>query len=101
MTLTNQLILSNFHRDVVKVTNWSRNLRQTARKRAKKSGSDDDDDDSFHPPGTYSAFASRSGTPSVGSSSSSMELDADDDIQHPHSDIGSDDEFQEALPPSP
>jgi hypothetical protein len=30
-----------------------------------------------------------------------MELDADDDIHHPHSDIGSDDEFQEALTPSP
>jgi hypothetical protein len=30
--------------DVGKVTNWFRNLRQTARKRAKRQGIDDDDD---------------------------------------------------------
>jgi len=28
-------------------------------------------------------------------------MDADDDVQHPHSDIGSEDEFQEAVTPSP
>lgn len=90
-----------FHRDVGKVTNWFRNLRQTARKRARKTGSDDDDDDyeSFHSRGTYSAFASRSGTPSFESESESMEMDADDDVHHPHSDIGSEDEFQEAVTP--
>ncbi|KAF8807943.1 homeobox-domain-containing protein [Phlegmacium glaucopus] len=90
--------------DVGKVTNWFRNLRQTARKRAKRSGSgdDDDDDDSFHSRGTYSAFASRSGTPSLESSSSSMEMDTNDvhHVHHPHSDIGSEDEFQEAVTPS-
>lgn len=26
-----------------------------------------------------------------------MEMDADDDVHHPHSDIGSEDEFQEAV----
>lgn len=100
--LTSRLIFFQcFHRDVGKVTNWFRNLRQTVRKRAKKSGSDDDDeDDSFHP-GGYSTFASRSGTPSVESSSSSMEMDVDNDHHHPHSDIGSEDEFQEAVTPSP
>jgi len=87
--------------NVGKVTNWFRNLRQTARKRAKKcgSGDDDDEDDDFHATGTYSAFGSRSGTPSVESSSSSMEMDADDDVHHPHSDIGSEDEYQEAVTP--
>ncbi|KAF8167423.1 hypothetical protein B0H34DRAFT_681811 [Crassisporium funariophilum] len=94
--------------DVGKVTNWFRNLRQTARKRAKKGGSgEDDDDDSFHGRDPYSAFASRSGTPSLGSSSSSMnddsmDMDADDyDMHHAHSDIGSEDEYQEAVTPSP
>lgn len=75
-------------------------MRQTARKRAKKSGSgDDDDDDDTKDP--YSAFASRCETPSLESSSSSMEMDAADDVHHPHSDIGSDDECQEAVTPSP
>lgn len=101
--MTSQLIIpiECFHRDVGKVTNWFRNLRQTVRKRAKKSDSgddDDDDDDSYHP-GGYSTFASRSGTPSIESSSSSMDID--DDIHHTHSDIGSEDEFQEAVTPSP
>ena len=95
------LYLDSFHRNVGKVTNWFRNLRQTARKRAKKSGSgdDDDEDDNFPPTGTYSAFGSRSGTPSVESLSSYMEMDVDDDVHDPHSDIGSEDEFQEAVTP--
>ena len=85
------------------MTNWFRNLRQTVRKRAKKSDSgddDDDEDDNVHPEG-YSNFASRSGTPSAVSSSSSMEMDVDDDAHHPQSDMGSEDEFQEAVTPSP
>ncbi|KIM47568.1 hypothetical protein M413DRAFT_62953 [Hebeloma cylindrosporum] len=91
--------------DVGKVTNWFRNLRQTARKRAKRSGSgDDDDDDSFLARDPNSASASRFGTPTFGSSSSSineysMELD-DYDIHH-HSDNGSEDDYQEAVTPSP
>ncbi|PPQ71651.1 hypothetical protein CVT24_007842 [Panaeolus cyanescens] len=91
--------------EVGKVTNWFRNLRQTARKRAKKSGSGDDDDDAFTAGDIYSASVSRSGTPSLGSSSSSimdndepMDLDYD---QSNHSDMGSDDEDQEAVTPSP
>ncbi|KAF8203993.1 homeodomain transcription factor [Pholiota molesta] len=89
--------------DVGKVTNWFRNLRQMARKRAKKSGSgDDEDDDSFLGRDPYSASVSRFGTPSFGSSSSSMnddsmDMDADDyDV-----DNGSEDEYQEAVTPSP
>lgn len=85
------------------MTNWFRNLRQTARKRAKKAGSGDDDYDDFNP---YSASVSRSGTPSLRSSSSptdDMDLDAnyDDDEMHGHSDLGSEDEYQEAVTPSP
>ncbi|KAG5645355.1 hypothetical protein DXG03_006417 [Asterophora parasitica] len=90
--------------DVGKVTNWFRNLRQTARKRDKRSGSADYDDDyGFHNQ-PYSASASRSGSPSFRSysSSSSMELDGDDyDMHEIHSDIGSEDEFQEAVTPPP
>ncbi|KDR85651.1 hypothetical protein GALMADRAFT_234645 [Galerina marginata CBS 339.88] len=94
--------------DVGKVTNWFRNLRQTARKRAKKSGSgDDEEDDSFLGRDPYSASASRSGTPSFGSSSSSMnddsmDLDGDDfDMHLAHSDNGSEDDYQEAVTPEP
>ncbi|KAG6911360.1 hypothetical protein DXG01_001031 [Tephrocybe rancida] len=90
--------------DVSKVTNWFRNLRQTARKRDKRSGSaDDEDDDSFNG-AMFSASASRSGSPSFRSysSSSSMELDGDDyDMHGVNSDIGSEDEFQEAVTPPP
>jgi hypothetical protein len=95
-------------RDLGKVTNWFRNLRQTARKRAKK-GADDDDDSNVH-----SSPPSRSGTPSFRSSSSSptneqdeqMDLDDahDPPIGHNNdhlSDMGSDDEYQEAVTPSP
>lgn len=90
-------------RDVGKVTNWFRNLRQTARKRVKRPGSGDDDDyDSVH--NTYSTSVSRAGTPSLRSSSSasSMELDGYDyDMQGIHSDIGSEDECQEPVTPPP
>ncbi|KAG6879443.1 hypothetical protein C0992_002574 [Termitomyces sp. T32_za158] len=91
--------------DVGKVTNWFRNLRQTARKRDKRSSSaDDEDDDSFNSI-VPSACASRSGSPSFqsySSSSSMMELDNDDDMNGVHSDIeGSEDEYQEAVTPPP
>jgi Homeodomain len=97
-------------RDLGKVTNWFRNLRQTARKRAKKGADDDDDDDS----NVHSSPPSRSGTPSFRSSSSSPTNDQDDQMDlddahsaptgHNHgglSDMGSDDEYQEAVTPSP
>ncbi|KAH9486332.1 Homeobox protein 10 [Psilocybe cubensis] len=93
--------------DVGKVTNWFRNLRQTARKRAKKSGSgDDDDDDSYLGGDMYSASASRFGTPSFGSSSSSSvndySVDMDDFYMHnAHSDGSEEDDYQEAVTPSP
>ncbi|KAG5718697.1 Zinc finger homeobox protein 3 [Termitomyces sp. T112] len=89
--------------DVGKVTNWFRNLRQTARKRDKRSSSaDDDDDDSFNSV-VPSTSASRSGSPFFQSysSPSSMDLDNDDDMNGAHSDIGSEDEFQEAVTPPP
>ncbi|GLB35748.1 putative homeobox KN domain containing protein [Lyophyllum shimeji] len=90
--------------DVGKVTNWFRNLRQTARKRDKRSGSVDEDDDYSYNAHPYSTSASRSGTPSFRSysSSSSMELDGDDyDMHEAHSDVVSDEEFQEAVTPPP
>ncbi|KAF9531867.1 homeobox domain-containing protein [Crepidotus variabilis] len=94
--------------DVGKVTNWFRNLRQTARKRARKSGSGDEDDDGFHAQDPYSASASvsRSGTPSPGSSTSSLRgedsMDMDDFDTHPaHSADNSEDEYQEAVTPPP
>lgn len=85
-------------RDIGKVTNWFRNLRQTARKRAKKAGSGGDDDDvdfddhyqnDDDDDNIYSRSISRSGTPSLRSSSSSssgedhphpMDLDGDEDF---------------------
>ncbi|TFY82852.1 hypothetical protein EWM64_g1154 [Hericium alpestre] len=102
--------------DVAKVTNWFRNLRQTARKRAKKPG-DDGDTDSVQ---LNSASVSRGATPSFGSSSSGamedndMDTEVDDadaermdeeEDESPrravHSDAGSDDEYEEAVTPSP
>ncbi|RDB28863.1 Homeobox protein 10 [Hypsizygus marmoreus] len=90
--------------DIGKVTNWFRNLRQTARKRVKPSGSGDDYDYDISTHNSYSTLASRSGSPSFGSSSSSssMDLDEDDyDMHGIHSDIGSEDEYQEAVTPPP
>ncbi|ETW86848.1 hypothetical protein HETIRDRAFT_58809 [Heterobasidion irregulare TC 32-1] len=105
--------------DLTKVTNWFRNLRQTARKRTRKTG-DDGDTDSVQ---LDSASVSRAVTPSFTSSSSSAghehdhgmetEMDENDRISvpmeddayerldhtHVHSDIGSDDEYQEAVTP--
>ncbi|KAF9451394.1 homeobox-domain-containing protein, partial [Macrolepiota fuliginosa MF-IS2] len=92
--------------DVGKVTNWFRNLRQTARKRAKKSGSGDDEEYNHS---SISATVSRSGTPSLGSSSSSSSVHEeitdshaidDYEMQPAASDIGSDDDYQEVLTPS-
>ncbi|PBK76862.1 hypothetical protein ARMSODRAFT_969465 [Armillaria solidipes] len=89
--------------DLGKVTNWFRNLRQTSRRRAKKSGSGDDDDDYGFPYSSqlHSASVSRYGSPS---SSSDDAMDYDEE-PHPtvgHSDdIGSDEEIQEAVTPSP
>lgn len=71
----------------------------------KKSGSgDDEDDDSFLGRDPHSASESRFGTPTFGSSSSSINgysMDLDDyDVRH-HSDDGSEDDYQEAVTPSP
>jgi hypothetical protein len=86
------------------VTNWFRNLRQTARKRAKKMG--DDDFDSYSYGNDYLASGSRDGTPFHSSSSSSandgddlMDLDGDEDDGR--SDMGSEDDYEEAVTPSP
>lgn len=90
--------------DVGRITNWFRNLRQTARRRRKRTRSADDEDDDGSRRVTDSASASRSGTPSFRSSSSlsSMDLDGDDDYMHEtHSDVGSEDEYQEAVTPPP
>jgi len=93
--------------DVGKVTNWFRNLRQTARKRAQKSGAD-----AFTYGGHYDySSVSRTATPSLASHSSGssangndiydgMDVDQDDDYDV-HSDMGSEDEREEAVTPSP
>jgi len=95
-------------RDVGKVTNWFRNLRQTARRRAKKTGSgEDDDDDGFQVRDPYSASSSvsRSGTPSPGSpemsikDEDSMDLVDFDDHRYALSVDNSEDEYQEAVTP--
>ncbi|KAG6851353.1 hypothetical protein H0H93_005751 [Arthromyces matolae] len=90
--------------DVGKVTNWFRNLRQTSRKRDKQSSSADGDDDDFFNSAIHSTSVSRSGSPAFqsSSSSSSMDLENDGDYEmHEASDIGSEDEFQEAVTPPP
>ncbi|KAF5332550.1 hypothetical protein D9611_005085 [Ephemerocybe angulata] len=106
--------------DIGKVTNWFRNLRQTARKRnsrhhgAEQVGSGDDDDGDMHDQDDespqYSSAVSRSGsragTPSRSSSSSSSSLmmDGERDIHRmrrhvPHSNLPSDDEYPEVATP--
>jgi hypothetical protein len=93
------------------VTNWFRNLRQTARKRAKRVGLDDDgdrDDDSLAGHNFDFGSISRPETPSPHSSASSANGGGDDDMDvdeqyddDVHSDVGSEDEHQEAVTPSP
>ncbi|KAJ2918354.1 hypothetical protein MD484_g2063, partial [Candolleomyces efflorescens] len=112
--------------DVGKVTNWFRNLRQTARKRNNRhhgaeqstgSGDEDDgdmqdqDDDSPQYSTAVSRSASRAGTPSLSASSTSssssamgLDVERDHDIHRrrpavPHSSIPSDDEYPEAVTP--
>ncbi|KAF7972174.1 hypothetical protein HWV62_18748 [Athelia sp. TMB] len=87
--------------DVGKVTNWFRNLRQTARKRAQKTGPD-----AYGGHYDYSSL-SRTGTPSLHSHSSASSanelndgMDVDEDYDA-HSDAGSEDEHEEAVTPSP
>jgi hypothetical protein len=89
--------------DVSRVTNWFRNLRQTARKQTKRSGSvlDDDDDESFtqHP-----LSRSSSVSPPFHSSASSTSMDIEDndfELQGAQSDVGSEDDYQEAVTPPP
>jgi len=107
--------------DLAKVTNWFRNLRQTTRKRAQKP-SEEGDTESIQ---LESGSISRAVTPSAASSYSfsghdadhvpDPELDIDTDTEdagmitvnssgrkHMPSDAGTDDEeYQEALTPSP
>jgi hypothetical protein len=122
--------ISFFGRDLAKVTNWFRNLRQTTRKRALKPG-EDGDTESVQ---LGSGSVSRAVTPSVASSYSlniheadrmpDQEHDVDTDnedtgtipipirsgvttsgrkhVRVPPSDAGTDDEeYQEAVTPSP
>jgi hypothetical protein len=122
--LSQSLTCPLFDRDLAKVTNWFRNLRQTTRKRAQKP-SEEGDTESIQ---LESGFMSRAVTPSAASSYSVSAhdpdhvLDPEDDIdtdtedtgvitinnsrrkyiRMAPSDAGSDDEeYQEALTPSP
>jgi hypothetical protein len=85
--------------DLGKVTNWFRNLRQTTRRRAKKAGSgEDEDDDDDH-----DIYFSRSGSPSssAGTHEDSMIYDEKVPLHSGTvSDVGSDDEYEEAVTPS-
>jgi len=102
--------------DLGKVTNWFRNLRQTARKRAQKIGDGDGDDDSMYydsvpvsraasPSGHshYNIYAHSSSSSTNGDSDHDDPMDVDmDDHRHRrahHSDGGSDYDYQEAVTP--
>ncbi|KAJ3936163.1 MAG: homeodomain transcription factor [Lentinula lateritia] len=95
--------------DLGKVTNWFRNLRQTTRRRAKKSGSgeddyDDDDDDADYPDHDRDASISRYGSPSSSTWTNDDSVMYDEKVPIMHSgsvsDAGSDDEYEEAVTPS-
>lgn len=104
-------IIKQSCRDIGKVTNWFRNLRQSSRKHCKKLGygDDDDDDDAFQARDPYSASSSvsRSGSPLPASpvlyikDEDSMDLGGLDDHCHTFSVDNSEDEYQEAVTPPP
>ena len=98
-----------FNRDIGKVTNWFRNLRQTARKRALKAHDDEESMDYDE-----SAPVSRASTPLASTLSSYSSSSVDDDVErmdldvpqhhdrtNHHSDAGSEDEYEEAVTPPP
>lgn len=101
-------------RDIGKVTNWFRNLRQTARKRALKANNDDGDESMDY---DDSAPVSRASTPMFLSAYSSSSVSVDGDVEHmdldgpryygrtfhqqPHSDGGSEEDYEEAVTPPP
>jgi hypothetical protein len=99
------------HRELGKVTNWFRNLRQSARKREKKlgrrhsTGSDDDLDytdgygTGFYSP-SASASVSRSGTPSLERDEGRRGRRRPHLRLHP-SDESDEEDAQEAVTPSP
>ncbi|KAL5519161.1 hypothetical protein ACEPAH_844 [Sanghuangporus vaninii] len=100
--------------DIGKVTNWFRNLRQTARKRALKANNDDGDESMDY---DDSAPVSRASTPMFPSAYSSSSVSVDGDVEHmdldgpryygrtphhlPHSDGGSEEDYEEAVTPPP
>lgn len=100
--LTNHLRLHTsllpLRRDLAKVTNWFRNIRQTARKRTRKHG-DDGDTDSLR---FDSASVSRAATPSFSSSSSAgmREHDMDSDIDDPDHPMDEDEDYLHAPQPA-
>jgi DNA-binding transcriptional regulator YdaS (Cro superfamily) len=88
--------------DIGKVTNWFRNLRQTTRRRAQKVGSEDDDEADYHDQDVYfNNTVSRSGSPSSSMWTNEDSLMYDDKVHSGTiSDVGSDDEYEEAVTPS-
>ncbi|KAJ4485660.1 homeodomain transcription factor [Lentinula aciculospora] len=93
--------------DLGKVTNWFRNLRQTTRRRAKKSGSGEDDydfdDDADYPDHDRDTSISRYGSPSSSTWTNDDSVLYDEKVpMHSGSvsDAGSDDEYEEAVTPS-
>ncbi|KAH9949395.1 homeobox-domain-containing protein [Amylocystis lapponica] len=115
--------------DVGKVTNWFRNLRQTTRKRGQRAGEMDEDEDAFGEDADNASLAtyghsrsvSRAGTPgaSVSGGSSGQFEDmwiverarehfgafagkGEEYMMYAgHSDVGSEEDVQEAVTPSP
>ncbi|KAF5392453.1 hypothetical protein D9757_002287 [Collybiopsis confluens] len=101
-------ILSYANRDVGKVTNWFRNLRQTTRRRAQKAGSGDDDDyedieTDFPDRERYYTADSRSNSPSTSTWTNEESTIYDEKVHlqsRSVSDAGSDDEYEEAVTPN-
>lgn len=113
MVVADHHFIFSYFRDVGKVTNWFRNLRQTARKRAQKTNNEDGEESMDY---DESAPVSRDSTPLFPSAYSSSSLSVDDDVEHmeldggryygrmhhqPHSDGGSEDDYEEAVTPPP
>jgi hypothetical protein len=98
------MALTASSRDIGKVTNWFRNLRQSARKRERKlnGGGSDDDFDSTDRHG--SVYSSSSRSVSVSRSDTARLFDRDGYERRPRFPIHSsddDEEAQEAVTPSP
>ncbi|KAI0720088.1 hypothetical protein C8T65DRAFT_736253 [Cerioporus squamosus] len=121
-----QRLAAEIGMDLGKVTNWFRNLRQSDRKRARQNGSASGDDGEMDEDtdamdiaddesSTYTSLT-RTATPSGTSSTPGIEfvkIETEETVRQPqplytrvplarsHSDVGSDEDYPEAVTPSP